>query len=194
MVSEAASQQSGQISTVITLLIIGAIVSIRLRRMTNGVKVSAGRTMGYLVGLGALSVLFVGESFYTVGISPLFAIPYLATAAGSAYFGHKHSKSSLTFWKDSASTSIFVKGGIAMFAVYIAAMIARLAISFLFVGSFFNPLGGASISQLSPAAYPASVVTDFLMMFGVGLFIGRNISIYQQYSMIKKGQATIPEH
>ena len=193
MVSEAAGQQSAQISTVITLLVIAAVVSFRLRRMQNGVRVSSARAIGYLVVLGAISALFIGESFYSIGIPPWFVIPYLATAAGSAYVGHKHSKTSLVFWKDSASGFTFVKGGIVLFAVYMGAMIARLAITFLFIGTFSSPIGEPSQGP-GPAAFLPLVVTDFLMMLGVGLFAGRNLCIYQQYSMIKKGRMTIPEH
>lgn len=198
--------QGGSTPILFTLIIIAAIAGLRIRRMRNGTRVSKGRTIGYVGVLGAISSLFIVESIYSIGVSPLFVIPYAATIASSAYFGYKYSKKSLVFSRaaptgdSGSSSSIFVKGGIAIFAIYIAAMIARIMIGFLFVGTSgffsFNGTATGSVGQtayppIDSAAYLGSVVTDFLMMFGAGLFLGRNVRIYRHYSMIQKGEVSI---
>ena len=181
----------------IAFALVAIIVSIRFIRMKNGVRVSKGRSIGYMVVLSAIAVIFVGESFLSVGIPPILIIPYIMTAAASAHFGYRHSKNALVFWKDSTGT-IFVKGGMAVFVVYIAALLGRMAIGFLFVGpnfASFAPTDEMAFgnAHVSAAAYYAYVAADFLVMLGVGLFIGRNVRVFRHYTMIERGEASVPQ-
>jgi nitrate reductase gamma subunit len=132
----------------------------------------------------------------SLGVSPLFLAPYALTVVASAFAGYKYTKKSLFFWRDAATGSIFVKGGVAIFAIYIAAMLARITISLLLVGTGFSSFFANPTSQhaaFSSSTYYASVTTDFLMMFGAGLFIGRNLRLYNRYSMIRRGEESVSE-
>jgi Ca2+/H+ antiporter len=50
----------------------------------------------------------------------------------------------------------------------------------------------ASGVQLTGAALYGSVVTDLLLMLGVGLLIGRNIRVVRRYRGIQWGKESIP--
>jgi hypothetical protein len=91
--------------------------------------------------------------------------------------------------------AIYVKGGLSMYFLYVAALTRRVVINFLFIGSerfYFNKeqtiLGNENASTTLPMFHtnPAmmtltSTVTDFLLIIAMGLIIGRNAKVLRYY-------------
>ena len=136
-----------------------------------------------------------------------YVIPYSAVVVTSGYGSYKYSKRILSFWKlstngDETSSIIYAKGGLAIYLLYVAALIVRIAINFIFIGSekfYFNNQqtilenSSSAILIMPPLIHTDSAtmilaftVTDFLLMVGAGLLIGRNARILKYYYEDKK--------
>ncbi|MGI0086033.1 MAG: hypothetical protein ACREBQ_13220, partial [Nitrososphaerales archaeon] len=76
--------------------------------------------------------------------------------------------------------------------IYVVGLIARLVIEYLFLPNF-----GFSTAQIAPtlssAALAATIATDLLLSFGVGLLIGRNMQILKRYHKIESGVESAPD-
>ena len=115
------------------------------------------------------------------------------------YYSYIHSKRSLSFLKlpdsNGDNSAIYVKGGLSMYFLYVAALTIRVVINFLFVGSerfYFNKeqtiLGNENATAIMPFLHtnPAmltlvSTVTDFLLIIAMGLIKGRNARVLRYY-------------
>ena len=100
---------------------------------------------------------------------------------------------------DRFAPAIYVKGGLSMYFLYVAALAIRVVINFLFVGSerfYFNKeqtiLGNENATAIMPFLHtnPAmrtlvSKVADFLLIIAVGLIIGRNARVLRYYCQQK---------
>ena len=75
--------------------------------------------------------------------------------------------------------------------IYLVALIIRLALDVALVRPTAFSFG-TSIS-LSGAALYATMVTDILLTFGVGLLIGRGVRVVRRYGVIQKGRELVPE-
>jgi hypothetical protein len=129
-----------------------------------------------------------------------YVIPYSAVVVTSGYGSYKYSKRILSFWKlstngdeNSNASTIYAKGGLAIYLLYVVALIVRSAINFIFLGSEkFNFNNQQTILENSSSAILimpplihtdsatmilAFTVTDFLLMVGAGLLIGRNARV-----------------
>jgi hypothetical protein len=99
------------------------------------------------------------------------------------------------------NSAIYVKGGLFMYFLYVAALTIRVVINFLFIGSeqfYFNKeqtiLGNESATAIMPMLHTnpgimtlASTVTDLLLIIAMGLIIGRNARVLRYYYQQKKG-------
>jgi len=59
----------------------------------------------------ALASIFIFDSFYNIGVQILYLIPYLILFLVFEHISYMHSNRLISFWKDSKSGSIYVKGG-----------------------------------------------------------------------------------
>ena len=110
-----------------------------------------------------------------------------------AYISFKFSKNTLHFWKE--GNSIFVKGATIIYITYMVGLIARLSIDFLVLGPsslYFSPT--VSSTPLTTLQLVATIATDILLAFGVGLLIGRNAQILGRYSALTTGSEQILEN
>ena len=106
------------------------------------------------------------------------------------------------------NTAIYVKGGLSMYFLYVAALTIRVVINFLFVGSerfYFNKeqtiLGNENATAIMPMLHtnPAmmtltSTVTDLLLIIAMGLIIGRNARILRYYYQEKNNNGMVMQH
>jgi hypothetical protein len=99
----------------------------------------------------------------------------------------------MSFWKDSKSASIYVKGGTHMHAAFVIGTASRIIVSVLFIGSLFGPSQHGIIYVSSSAILIATIVFDMLLMISVGLLIGINRRILIRYSLINEGRENISE-
>jgi hypothetical protein len=138
----------------------------------------------------------VYNSFLIDSVAVLYVVSYFAVVIVTIYYSYIYSKRSLSFLKlpDSkgGNSAIYVKGGLSMYFLYVAALTIRVVITFLFIGSerfYFNKeqtiLGNENASAMfhtNPAMMTlTSTVTDFLLIVAMGLIIGRNARVLRYY-------------
>jgi len=180
--------QSGATSALIFLAIIILLVISRIFRNIRGVRVSEARTIGYIVFYFAFGGFFISTSFFE-GVPYLYAIPDVAIMALAAYWSYKFADRRITFWRGSDG-SIWYKGGIIIYLIYVVGLVARLGVDFLVVGP--SAFSFSFSGTLSPTALIGTTVTDLLLAFGIGLLIGRNVRVYQRYKLIMAGKESAP--
>ena len=167
-----------------------AVLRISWRTFANykGTVFSMTKTFVYAGTYVTLGVAFSALSFVEE-VSYLMVIPEVAILATAAYASYRYSDGRISFWKNEEG-SLFFKGGIGIYLVYLAGFLARLAIDVAFVGpSMFD---FTSIIRLSGAALYASMASDLLLTLGVGLLIGRNFRVTKRYHMIQRGIELAP--
>ena len=99
----------------------------------------------------------------------------------------------MSFWKESNSASIYVKGGTHIHAVFVIGAVTRIIISILFIGSLFGPSQQGIIYVSDSTVVLATKVFDFVLMISVGLLIGINRRILIRYNLINEGRENISE-
>jgi hypothetical protein len=179
---------NGTTTILLTFAIIILIVVSRTFRNLRGVKVSEGKTIGYILFYFAFGGFFISTSFFE-GVSYYFAIPDVVILALAAYWSHKFADRRITFWRGSDG-SVWYKGGVIIYLIYIVALVARLAVDFFVVGpsSFSFSFAGT----LSQGELIGTTATDLLLAFGIGLLVGRNVRVYQRYKLIMTGKESAP--
>ena len=175
---------------VVIAIFVLAVLRISWRTFANyrGTIFSMTRTFLYAGVYVTLGVAFSALSFVE-GVSYLMAVPEIAIVAAAAYASYRYSDGRISFWKTDQG-SLFFRGGIGIYLIYLAGFLTRLAIDVAFVGpSMFD---FTSIVQLGGAALYASMASDLLLTLGVGLLIGRNIRVTQRYNLIHRGVEMAP--
>ena len=126
---------------------------------------------------------------YFEGVPVYYAAVDAAGLIIAAVISHNIADKRITFWRGTDGF-IWYKGGIIIYLIYVAGLIARLSVDFLVIGpSAFSFNFGGTLTQ---SALLGTTVTDLLLMTGVGLLIGRNIRVYQRYKKIEAGQEAVP--
>src|SRR5215469_6336668 len=193
------NDNNGIFSLIFTFVIIMIISVLRIRRSIQVTKVNVKKTIIFSAYFVVITSFLVYHSFLTGTVAVLYVIPYFAAVIVTIYYSYTHSKRSLSFLKlpDSkgGNSAIYVKGGLSMYFLYIAALTIRVLISFLFIGSekfYFSKeqtiLGNQNATAIMPFLHTnpammtlASTVTDLLLITAVGLIIGRNARVLRYY-------------
>jgi len=175
---------------VIIAIFVLAVLRISWRTFANykGTIFSMTKTFVYAGIYVTLGVAFSALSFVE-GVSYLMVVPEIAILAAAAYASYRYSDGRISFWKTDDG-SLFFRGGIVIYLIYLAGFLTRLAIDVAFVGpSMFD---FTSIIRLSGAALYASMASDLLLTLGVGLLIGRNARVTKRYHLIQRGIELAP--
>ena len=141
----------------------------------------------------ALGSIVVFDSFYNDGVPILYLIPYLILFFGLQHYTYLHSNRLISFWKESKSGSIYVKGGTHIHLAYVIGTASRIIISVLFIGGLFSPSRRGIIYIDNPTVVLVTIVFDLLLMISIGLLIGINRRILIRYNCIKEGKEKISE-
>ena len=175
---------------VVIAIFVLAVLRISWRTFANykGTIFSMTKTFVYAGIYVTLGVAFSALSFVE-GVSYLMAVPEIAIVAAAAYASYRYSDGRISFWKTDKG-SLFFRGGIGIYLVYLAGFLTRLAMDVAFVGPSMFDL--TSIIQLSGAALYASMASDLLLTLGVGLLIGRNFRVTRRYHLIQRGVELAP--
>jgi hypothetical protein len=161
----------------------------RVYRSYKGTRFSMGRTIGFVVVYVAIGAVFSTLSFFE-GVSLLFAAPYVAVLIAALIFSYRFTDRRISFWKG-GDGSVYFKGGVVLYIIYIVGLIARLSID---VAVFGNNLFVVNPSVvLTGTDLYATIGTDLLLMFGLGLLIGRNARVFKRYQMIERGKEPLPD-
>jgi len=175
---------------VVIAIFVLAVLRISWRTFANykGTVFSMTKTFVYAGIYVTLGVAFSALSFVE-GVSYLMVIPEIAILAAAVYASYTYTDGRISFWKTDEG-SLFFRGGIGIYVIYLAGFLTRLAMDVAFVGpSMFD---FSSIVQLSGAALYASMASDLLLTLGVGLLIGRNVRVTKRYHLIQRGIELAP--
>jgi len=187
------SSGAGNTGVYIFLAILVLIVFRRLRLVLKGSKVRRASTWifsGYYVILAA----FFSFSSFTIGaVPPTYAVLYVAIGAAGAYGSYLFSDRRIGFWKG-ADGSIYSKGAVVIYLIYIAGLIARIAIGIVFIGpQAFSFVATPGAPPPGASAVDAGIVTDMLLTLSAGLLVGRNARVLKRYSLIVQGKETVTD-
>jgi hypothetical protein len=194
---------------IFTFAITIIIIIFRIRKVMQGTKVSVKKTIIFSAYYLAIASFLVYNSFLIGSVPFAYAVPYSAVVVASGYGSYKYSKRILSFWKlstngdENSSSAIYAKGGLAIYLLYVVALIVRSAINFIFIGSekfYFNNQeailengSSSAILIMPPLIHTGSattilafIVTDLLLMVGAGVLIGRNARVLKYYYEDKK--------
>ncbi|MBV9176072.1 MAG: hypothetical protein JO297_03450 [Nitrososphaeraceae archaeon] len=169
-------------------VVIVIVIVTRLKWTKYGRRVTKPKIMIESIFFLVLGSIVLFDSFYDVGIPILYLIPYLILFLGLAYYSYLHSNRLMSFWKESKSSSIYVKGGTHIHLAYMIGTISRIIISVLFIGSLFSPNRRGIIYVDNSTTVLATIVFDLLLMLSLGLLIGINRRILIRYKLIKEGK------
>lgn len=160
-----------------------------MRRIINGTKVSAARTIGFSTYYVLFAVLVLSGSFFlSIPIEYFIAYPIIFIITMLLAF--EVARRRIIFWRASDG-SIYSKGGIPIYVFYILGLIARIAIGYIYIGPNFLFYIPATTLTLSGTAITATIATDIILVAGAGLLFGRNMRILKRYLAIKSGKETI---
>ena len=188
---------------IFTFAITIIIIIFRIRKVMQGTKVSAKKTIAFSAYFLAIASFLVYNSFLIGSVPFVYAVPYSVVVIIAGYGSYRYSKRILSFWvlpNSDGGHTIYSKGGLAIYLLYVAALIVRSVINFLFIGSeklyFINQetlLKEYNATLIMPLVQTdattiifAFAATDLLLMIGVGLVLGRNARVLQYYYKEKK--------
>jgi hypothetical protein len=174
-------------------VVIAILILTRLKWTRHGRKVTKPKFIVESIFYLALSSIVIFDSFYHVGVPILYLVPYLILFFGLQQYSYLHSNRLISFWKESKSASIYVKGGTHIHAVFVIGSATRIIISILFIGSLFGPSQRGIIDTSNSTVELATIVFDFLLIISVGLIIGINRRILMRYNLINEGRENISE-
>jgi hypothetical protein len=172
---------------IVFIAILILLIIRRVYRSYSGVRYSEGRTIGYAVFYVAFGSFFSILSFFE-GVPLVFAIPYAAILAAAALWSYRLTDRRISFWQ--GVDGIYFKGGVILYVIYLIGLMARLSIEVIAFGP--SLLAPTSTGLLSAEALDATLAADLLMMFGLGLLVGRNARVIARYRRIERGEEHLP--
>jgi len=191
--SSSTGSGGGDSTVYIFLGILILLVIRRFSRVIRGTKVSVGRTILFSIYYLGFAGLLIAVSVISGGVSAVDLVLYGLVGAIGAYASYVVSNSRIGFWKG-VDGSIYYKGAIVVYLIYIVGLIARIAIDLIFIGpAAFNFSLGGTQPALSSTAIDAGIVTDLLLSLGVGLLVGRNLRVMKRYNAIKAGKEEVTD-
>jgi hypothetical protein len=149
------SVSSQQETIIFTLTIMIIIILFRVRRALHGTKISTVRTVGFSAFFLVVVFSTTSNSLLFGGVHILYSIPYVILLCTAAYVSYRYSNSTLSFWK-SAEGSIYLKGGLIIYLIYIGVLIPRIMIEFIFVG----PQGYLFINQAQQGVHLKATISS----------------------------------
>ncbi len=188
MSSGSPTSSSGE--TVVIFLVLLVLLSLRrVYRSYRGVRFSAARTVGYALFYIAFGSTFSILSFFE-GVPLLFAAPYAALLVAAGFWSYRYSDRRISFWRG-GDGGVYFRGGVILYLVYFVGLIARLSIDLAVFGPNLFSVGPNLV--LTSTALYATIATDLLLMFGLGLLVGRNLRVLRRYRRIEEGWEALPD-
>ena len=197
---------SGQINDSVYLLIVTFAVLIvisirRVKHVNRGSKINVRNTVFFSAYYVAVASILVYNSFFVASISLLYILPYSIVVVAAMFGSYLYSKKSILFWKLTESgvkkPAIYAKGGIVIYLSYVIALVIRVLINIFIINSSTNFFNFQAFQSYNTTAFPSNlfvahiqpttsivlalIITDFLLMIGTGLLIGRNARVLMHY-------------
>jgi hypothetical protein len=173
-------------------IVVVLFILLRLIRRTianyRGTGFSMGRTYLSAFLYVAIGVVFSGVSF-AGGVSPLLAIPEIGLAVAAAFGSYSYANNHVKLWKTSEG-SVRIQGGVEVYLIYLVGLITRL---FIYIAVGPSIFAFSSGTTLSGTALYGSMAADLVLIFGVGLLLGKYLRSVKMYHRIQRGEETASE-
>jgi hypothetical protein len=192
LVSSSSGAGNGDASIYIFLGVLILLVLRRFSRVIKGSKISRGRTIAFSIYYLGFATVLIAVSIAVGGVSPDYIALYLLVGAIGVYFSYRFSDRRIGFWK-TPDGSIWYKGAIVVYIIYIVGLLARIGIDLAVIGPGAFTFSPTSTTTLSATAVDAGIVTDLLLAFGSGLLTGRNLRVMKRYDQIVAGKEKVGE-
>jgi hypothetical protein len=174
-------------------IVIIILILTRLKWAKHGRKITKRKIKVETVFFSILGSIVIFDSFYDVGVPIFYLVPYLILFFGLQQYSYLHSNRLISFWKESKSGSIYVKGGTHIHFAYVIGTTLRIIISVLFIGSLFSSSPRGLIPANESTIMLATIAFDFLLVISLGLLIGINRRIFIRYNLINEGRENVLE-
>lgn len=174
-------------------IVIIILILTRLKWAKHGRKITKRKIKVETIFFSILGSVVIFDSFYDVGVPIFYLIPYLVLFFGLLQYSYLHSNRLMSFWKESKSGSIYVKGGTHIHFAYVIGTTLRIIISVLFIGSLFSSSPRGLIPTNESTIMLATIAFDFLLVISLGLLIGINRRIFIRYNLINEGRENVLE-
>ncbi len=185
------SQGASQNPVLIFVVILALIVIFRIRRVIYGTRVSVARAVLYSIYYVGFASLFVAFSYFE-GVSESYFPFYALTFALAVVLAYSLAGTRLNFWRQPDGT-LYSKGGLLIYIIYIVGLIARIAIGYIFIGPSAFTFTYPPAVTLSQTGIVATIFTDLLLVFGAGMLFGRNMRMLKRYFAIKNGKEQLTQ-
>jgi len=175
------------LALIISLTITSLLIVRQLKKNLKGTKVNIKKSTIYLIYY-MLIVFYLLYNSFLLSVPLIYIIPYTLITIISGFCSYWYSKRKLTFWKNRIDNNLYVKEGLLIYLIYISALIIRIIINLIFIGyqeisftqsgniiTINNPL----IPTNSSSKTISLILTDLLIMLGVGMLFGRYARILE---------------
>ena len=174
-------------------IVIIIVIITRIKWTKYGRKITKPKILVESIFFLTIGGIVIFDSFYNAGVPSFYLIPYLILFLGIQHYSYLHSNRLISFWRESKSGSIYVKGGTHIHFGYVIGTISRIIISILFIGSLFSPSRRGLIYANNSTVEMATIAFDFLLIISLGLLIGINRRILVRYKLINEGRDNVLE-
>lgn len=167
--------QSGHSSPLLSVIIFLGVIGWFVYRRTRPQRVRLTRTILYtavivVVSLAGLSTnLAVFSSLLFLGIAP-FAL-LVGILLGWLMMR------TIRFWRDQQTGGVWMSGGVAYVAIWLATLVLRLGVEYAATGN----VGMASPVHPTGPLTPLSIVASDLLFLSAGLWLARGYALVQRY-------------
>lgn len=185
-----ASSSPGASATYLILVVLIVLIARRMAMVMKGSKVSKSRAIGFAIYYVAFAGVFLVSSFLN-GVPAYLSPLYVGVGAVAAYGSYRFTDRRIVFWKG-PDGSVYMKGAILIYVIYIVGLLTRVSIELYFLGPAAFNFAPRS-ANLSPTAIDATAATDLLLVFGVGLLLGRTTRTLKRYNLILQGKEQVPD-
>lgn len=167
--------QSGQSSSLVPAIILLVVIGWFVYRRTRPQRVRLSRTILYTALIVLLSVFGLSANPAVFGNLLFLGLAPIALVLGIA-LGWLMMRT-IRFWRDHATGHVWMSGGVAYVAIWLATLVLRLGIEYVATGDFSMTKPTQSAGPLTPL----SIVASDLLFLSVGLWLARGYALVQRY-------------
>ncbi len=167
--------QSGHSSSLVPLIILVAVIGWLVFRRTRPQRVRLTRTVLYTTLIVLASLAGLAANLRVLS-NPLFlGVAPLALLVGIA-LGWLMMRT-IRFWRDHETGHVWMSGGIAYVAVWLATLVLRLGVEYAATGN----LAMGEPPRVAGPLTTLSIIASDLLLLSVGLWLARGYELVRRY-------------
>jgi hypothetical protein len=178
----ASGQSASFVPWIIFLAVVGWVVYSRSRpqrvRLTRTIIYTVMVVLASVAGLAANGVALRSPLF--LGIAPVALL--VGMALGWLMMR------TIRFWRDHQTGDVWMSGGVAYVAIWLATLIVRFGVDYAATGT----LGTVQPSSGTRATTPLSVIASDLLLLSVGLWLVRGYALVRRYRELAAPESVPP--